>query len=161
MTWQDGTLTPAESKTQTYHGRSGAGRGRAAQSRPGRNVDSSSCPGYICFSCILGDRRQLCWTSLRNHEQFYSYLKSREKQNPLLKTGSSAIYPRFISETASPLRFWLLVSVPMYIFSLKYFHTRHVRELIFVLTLIIINIMIDLVINIVINLDIKSTLALI
>ena len=38
--------------------------------------------------------------------------KPMGEQNPWLTTSSSAVYPRFISGTASALRSWLLTSVP-------------------------------------------------
>ena len=55
--------------------------------------------------------------------------KSMEEQNPRLTSGSSAVYPRFISGTRSALSFWLPTSGPTPFFvSVNPFHARHVGE---------------------------------
>ena len=54
--------------------------------------------------------------------------KPFKELNVRLTRGSSPIYPRFITSTASALRCWLLTSVPTPIVFVNPFRASHVRE---------------------------------
>ena len=114
-------------KTRTYHGRVGAGGGRAAHSgaagQGGVGQDGTPTGRF--------DQETTDPVALQGIEDKLSKLsfgitnerilcKPREEQNPRLTRGLSAVYPQFISAvdnrfirgTTAALRSWLLTSVP-------------------------------------------------
>ena len=103
--------SPKPEHTTGGSGRRGARRGSAAgPGRKGRRhvgwprSKPSLQPARVSWTTVLNIPLQA-----RTKEIL---CKPMEEQNPRLTRGSSAVYPRFISGTASALRSWLLTSVP-------------------------------------------------
>ena len=92
--------------------RVGAPGGTAGRGREGLDANRTVRLGSTRSSYPPRHRRQVAWTNLQKHESAKFNLNRMRKQKQQLKTGTSAIHPRFVCGTRTAFCIWLLTSGP-------------------------------------------------